>query len=110
MRSENFQLDRLEKSGKDGEKVPMHFEASRCSAVRTKPETRSSLLAATNAVKTNPLHVRFLVSDVTNFSFSVVQNLVVLLVLPVVHAVGQPTHSCSKQEKDTSACFQRESL
>ncbi|KAF1759897.1 hypothetical protein GCK72_016364 [Caenorhabditis remanei] len=56
MKSENFQLDRLEKSGKDGEKVPMHFEASRCSAVRTKPETRSSLLAATNAVKTNPLH------------------------------------------------------
>ncbi|EGT48632.1 hypothetical protein CAEBREN_17629 [Caenorhabditis brenneri] len=56
MRSEYFQLDRLEKSGKDGEKVPMHFEASRCSAVRTKPETRSSLLAATNAVKTNPLH------------------------------------------------------
>ncbi|CDH93122.1 DENN domain type RAB GEF [Caenorhabditis elegans] len=56
MRSEYFQLDRLEKNGKDGEKVPMHFEASRCSAVRTKPETRSSLLAATNAVKTNPLH------------------------------------------------------
>lgn len=56
MNSENFQLDRLEKNGKDGEKVPMHFEASRCSAVRTKPETRSSLLAATNAVKTNPLH------------------------------------------------------
>ncbi|CAI2349882.1 unnamed protein product [Caenorhabditis sp. 36 PRJEB53466] len=56
MKSSYFQLDRLEKSGKDGEKVPMHFEASRCSAVRTKPETRSSLLAATNAVKTNPLH------------------------------------------------------
>ncbi|UMM31114.1 hypothetical protein L5515_012723 [Caenorhabditis briggsae] len=56
MNSGYFQLDRLEKSGKDGEKVPMHFEASRCSAVRTKPETRSSLLAATNAVKTNPLH------------------------------------------------------
>ncbi|CAB3406093.1 unnamed protein product [Caenorhabditis bovis] len=51
-----FQLDRLEKNGRESEKVPIHFEASRCTAVRTKPETRSSLLAATNAVKTNPLH------------------------------------------------------
>uniref|UniRef100_A0A1I7TPQ7 PPR_long domain-containing protein n=1 Tax=Caenorhabditis tropicalis TaxID=1561998 RepID=A0A1I7TPQ7_9PELO len=57
MRSEYFQLDRLEKSEKrDGDRVPMHFEALRCSAVRTKPENRSSLLAAINAVKTNPLH------------------------------------------------------
>ncbi|CAI5448015.1 unnamed protein product [Caenorhabditis angaria] len=53
LNTEYFQLDQLEK---DGEKVPIHYEASRCTAVRTKPEMKSSLLAAINTVKTNPLH------------------------------------------------------
>ncbi|EFP00538.1 hypothetical protein CRE_19531 [Caenorhabditis remanei] len=51
------QTNRILFSDTDGQCINFHFpEASRCSAVRTKPETRSSLLASTNAVKTNPLH------------------------------------------------------
>ncbi|CAD6196860.1 unnamed protein product [Caenorhabditis auriculariae] len=51
-----FQLDRLDRTALEAEKLSVNFEDSRCTAIRTKPETRSSLLAAINAVKTNPLH------------------------------------------------------
>uniref|UniRef100_A0A1I7XS09 UDENN domain-containing protein n=1 Tax=Heterorhabditis bacteriophora TaxID=37862 RepID=A0A1I7XS09_HETBA len=51
-----FQLDQLSMNLKsDDHRVPVQHEISRCAAVRTKPEVRSSLLAATNAVRTNVL-------------------------------------------------------
>ncbi|CAI4221129.1 unnamed protein product [Auanema sp. JU1783] len=52
-----FQLDTLNVNEKnESEKVPMQHEQARCSAVRTKPEARSSNLAGTSAVRSNPLH------------------------------------------------------
>ncbi|KIH64554.1 dDENN domain protein [Ancylostoma duodenale] len=52
-----FQLDHLSLNrNTDHHSVPVQYEHNRCAAVRTKPEIRSSMLAATNSVRTNPLH------------------------------------------------------
>ncbi|VDK47516.1 unnamed protein product [Cylicostephanus goldi] len=51
-----FQLDHLSMNRADQQAVPLQYEYNRCAAVRTKPEVRSSMLAATNSVRTNPLH------------------------------------------------------
>ncbi|VDM65212.1 unnamed protein product [Strongylus vulgaris] len=52
-----FQLDHLSMNrNTDQQSVPVQYEYYRCAAVRTKPEVRSSMLAATNSVRTNPLH------------------------------------------------------
>ncbi|KAJ1363940.1 hypothetical protein KIN20_023908 [Parelaphostrongylus tenuis] len=52
-----FQLDQLNLNRTtDQQQVPVQYEHNRCAAVRTKPEVKSSLLAATNCVRTNPLH------------------------------------------------------
>uniref|UniRef100_A0A0K0DIL7 UDENN domain-containing protein n=1 Tax=Angiostrongylus cantonensis TaxID=6313 RepID=A0A0K0DIL7_ANGCA len=64
-----FQLDQLNLNrSTDQQQVPVQsgldsteisfdvIEHNRCSAVRTKPEVKSSMLAATSCVRTNPLH------------------------------------------------------
>uniref|UniRef100_A0A7I4YM87 C-myc promoter-binding protein n=1 Tax=Haemonchus contortus TaxID=6289 RepID=A0A7I4YM87_HAECO len=52
-----FQLDQLNLNRTtDQHTVPVQYEHNRCAAVRTKPEMKSSILAATNSVRTNPLH------------------------------------------------------
>lgn len=53
---ELFQLEMIEKSRKAGETVPVGFESSKSAAIRTKPEIKSSILAAVNAARTNPLN------------------------------------------------------
>ncbi|KAK6747295.1 hypothetical protein RB195_000479 [Necator americanus] len=51
-----FQMDHLSLNrNTDQQSVPVQYENNRCAAVRTKPEIRSSMLAATNSVRTNPL-------------------------------------------------------
>ncbi|PAV58665.1 hypothetical protein WR25_10047 [Diploscapter pachys] len=56
LNAELFQLDLLDLNRKsDGtHAVPVMRDVSRCAAVRTKPETKSSLMAALNAVRTSP--------------------------------------------------------
>ncbi|WKY05599.1 hypothetical protein Q1695_006083 [Nippostrongylus brasiliensis] len=52
-----YQLDQLNMNrSADQQPVPVQYEHNRCAAVRTKPEVKSSILAATNSVRTNPLH------------------------------------------------------
>ncbi|KAK6014114.1 PPR repeat protein [Ostertagia ostertagi] len=51
-----FQLDQLNLNRSAEHTVPVQYEHNRCAAVRTKPEMKSSILAATNSVRTNPLH------------------------------------------------------
>lgn len=52
-----FQLDQLNLNrNMEQPAVPVQYEHNRCAAVRTKPEMKSSILAATNSVRTNPLN------------------------------------------------------